>query len=312
MISQEEGLHLKQFINHLIVAASVLCALAYRMTAGEVARVGDQIVSSEAVRQTVARNGYNIFDPASVKKGLDDAVQFELLAAEAKKLGLDKEPVVARQIKELLVQKLLEEKVDAQLVGLHFSDSELKSYYEAHANDFRRPALAKGYVLTLLNTSGREAETHAKMAEALQGWKLSKKLDAVVKQYTDDPSERTSGGLSDYFVEGRPGRRYPLDVEEAMLALKLRGDVAGPILTPRAWYFVALIERRDAQPTPFEQARADIHKRLVRERRAKLLADYCDSLKKEFPVTINEAQLKAVAEASKLGAGPPPLPVETP
>ena len=53
-----------------------------------------------------------------MKKGLDDAVRFELLAAEAGKLGLDKDPAIARQIKELLVQRLVAEKVDKPLAGL--------------------------------------------------------------------------------------------------------------------------------------------------------------------------------------------------
>ena len=280
--------------------------------AGEVAKVGTTSISTETVRQTVARNGYNVFDEASVKKGLDDAIQFELFAFEAKKLGLDNDPLLARQIKELLVQKLISQKVDATLSAKTFSDDEPRGYYNSHTNEFRRPAIAKGYVLTVLIGEGKADEAKAKAENFLAEWKDTTKPDAVVKQYSDDAGERVSGGLSNFFVEGQAGRRYPLAVEEGMLALKLRGEFAGPITTSRANYFIRLAERRDSQPTAFEQVRAEIHRRLLREERQKLLSEYGESLKKEIPVTVDEAQLKAAVETSKPGGGPPSIPADAP
>jgi len=284
----------------------VLCLLfVARASAAEVARVGNEVITAESVRQTVARNGYNIFDEASVKKGVEDAVQFELLAAEAKKIGLDQDPAVVKQIKELLVQRLLAEKVDKPLAGYRAAPEEVQAYFEAHTNQFRRAAMARGTIITLLINQGNEAEARSKAAMALQELKTSLKPEAVARAYSEDPSEKMNGGLSNFFVEGDPSRRYPQAVSDAMLGLKSRGEVAGPIASPRALYLVKLVERREAQPMPFEQVKAEIHKRLHRVRREKLLAEYCEGLKKEFPVTVNEAELKAAVERSKPGAGPP-------
>jgi peptidyl-prolyl cis-trans isomerase C len=307
----------------------LVCFVA-ALQGAEVARVGDAVITSDSVRQTVARNGYNIYDEASVKRGLEDAVQFELLAAEAKRQGLDQEPVMARRIKELLVQQLLAEKVDGPLGTLHFSSEELRTYYDAHTNDFRRAALARGVVITVLIEPGKEAEAQAKARRALEELKDLQpsfatavgnqkfKIEnpggaaAIVKKYSDDPGERLSGGVSDFFVEGQPGRRYPKEVEEAMLGLRRRGEVAGPVPTARALYLIRLTERRDAQLTAFEQARAEVQRRLVRERRQKLVAEFCEELKKDFPVTVNEPALKEAVQASQPSAGPPGVPGSTP
>ena len=184
----------------------------------------------------------------------------------------------------------------------------MQAYFQAHTNEFHRPALARGTVITILIKQGNEAEAQSKAAMALQELKTSMKPDAVVRAYSDDPSEKVNGGMSSFFVEGEPSRRYPQAVADAMLGLKLRGDVAGPIASPRALYLIKLAERRDAQPMPYEQVKAEIYKRLQRAQREKLMAEYCESLKKEFPVTVNEAQLKAAVQASKPGGGPPGVP----
>jgi parvulin-like peptidyl-prolyl isomerase len=280
--------------------------------AAEVARLGYAIITADALRQTVARSGYDIFDEASIRRGLQDAIQFELLAAEAKKLNLEHDPAIERQIKELLVQRLLNDEIDKPLAGLHFSDEQLKSYYDAHTSDFRRPALARGNVLTILIAQGKETEAHAKGALALEEWKTTHKPEAVVKKYSDDPSERISGGLTDYFIEGQQNRRYPPAVADAMLKLQLRGDVTGPISTPRALYLVGLVERQDPKLTPFDQSKPEIQKRLLRERRDKALAEYCESLKTQFPVSVNEVELKSAVQSAKPGAGPPRGPVDVP
>jgi len=312
-----------------LLASLGLSPFAFCLRGAEVARVGDTVITTDTVRQTVARNGYNIFEEASARQGLDDAIQFELLAAEAKKLGLDQDPTLARQVKELLVQRLLAQKVDGPLATVRFSDDELLAYYQSHTNDFRKPAIARGHVLTILIAEGKSAEAETKAKQALEEWKtltpsLSHRMgegvrrtgeggasatpESIVKKYSDDPAERINGGQSNFFVDGQPSRRYPPEVEAAMLALKLRGEVTGLIRTPKALYIVGLIERRDAQLTPFDQTKAEVHKRLVRERRQQLLAEYCESLKKDFPVTVNAQALKDAVQPSKPGGGPPSVP----
>jgi len=284
----------------------------FNLFSTEVAKVGETTISFDAVQQTIARQGYNLADEASLRKGLDEAVRFELLAAEAKKLGLENDPTITRQIKELLVQRLVTEKIDKPLASYRATPVEVQAYFAAHTNDFRRPALARGTVITIFFGQGAEAEAQSKAAMALQELKATLKPDAVVRAYADDPGEKVNGGMSNFFIEGEQSRRYPQPVADAMLGLKLRGDTAGPIATPRALYLIKLAERRDAQPMPYEQVKAEIYKRLQHEQREKMLAAFCEDLKKEFPVTVNEARLKTALPKPTGQGAPPPAPFDSP
>lgn len=302
----------KKFRFIFLLAFLPLCAFALNIFSAEVAKVGDATITTETLNQTVARQGYNIYEEASVRNGLDDAVRFELLAAEAKKLGLDKDPAMEQRIKELLVQRLVTKKIDQPLASYQATPEEVQAYFAAHTNEFHRPALARGTVITILISQGNEAEAQSKAAMALQELKTTLKPETVVHAYSDDPSEKVSGGLSNFFIEGEQSRRYPQAVADAMLALKTRGDTTGPISSLRALYVIKLAERRDAQPMPYEQVKAEIYKRLQHEQREKLLAEFCESLKKEFPVTVNEAELKAAFPKPAAQGGPPPRPTDSP
>ncbi|MCL4180536.1 MAG: peptidyl-prolyl cis-trans isomerase [Verrucomicrobia bacterium] len=278
--------------------------------AAEVARVADAPITIETVRQTIARQGYNIYEEASAKQALDDAIRFELLAAEARKLGLDRDPVIVQQLKQWMVEKLVAEKIDAALKATTFTDDELRAWYDANVNEFTKPTIARGAVLTVFITEGRTKEAKARADEALGRLGSGERFETVVRQYSDDPAERISGGATSWLAEAPASRRYPPEVVTAMLALQRPGEVGGPVPTAKAFYLVTLAEKRLAQTTPFEAAKNEVRQRLYRERRQQALDAYCETLRKEFPVTLNEAELKKAVEPTTPNSGPPMGPVE--
>ncbi len=282
------------------------------LPAAEVARVGSAVVTTEAVRQAIARGGYNVFEEASARRGLEDAINFELAAENATQLGLDKDPELAKQIKELLVQKWMADKVDAALKGQKFTDAELKKYYDDHVSEFSRPALARGQVLTLFIAPGKESEAAKKAADVEAQLKLGQKFDLLVRRMSDDPGERISGGNSNWMVEKQASRRYPPEVQSAMFSLAKPGDISPPVKTPKAIYFVSLGEKRPGDVTPLEPIKAEVSSRLYAAKRQQLFREYCEALKKNIPVTVNEAELKKLVEPSKPGSGPPRGPVSVP
>ena len=286
-------------------ASLLLCAFALNLPATEVARVGETVITTETVRETMARQGYNLYDSASVNKALDDAVRFELLAAEAKRLGLDKDADLQRRIKELLVDRLLREKASLLQPEPAFAEAELRAYYESHTNDFRRPTVVRGSVLTIYLREGQEEAARQKAADALRAWKSGEAVATVLRKYSDDPSERVAGDAGSAFIEGQSSRRYPQVVADAMFGLQLRGQVAAPVETPRAIYLIGLAERINGAPEPFEKVKRDIQRLLGQQVREKAYAAYCESLKKQFPVSVNDEELKKIVQQLNADARPP-------
>lgn len=286
-------------------ASLLLCVFALTLSAAEVARVGSSIITADTVRETAARQGYHLYEEASLKKGLDDAIRFELLAAEAKRLGLDRDAELQRRIKELLVDRLLRNKAPELDADRTPTEAELRAYYEAHANDFRRPTVVRGPVLTIFLREGQEAAARQKAADALREWKAGEPVESVLRKYAEDPSERVGGAQGSAFIEGQASRRYPEAVAAAMFSLNSRGEVATPVETPRALYLVGLTERINGGPQSFEQVKRDIQRAMGQAQRAAAEAAYCDSLKKQFPVVVNEEELRKLRQQLQADTRPP-------
>ena len=292
-----------------LLCLSLLTSAATGVETNVVATVAGTTITAGKLRQTILRDGYNVFEVESARKALDETVQFELLAAAARKSSLDQRPDVAERIKQILVESYIAEKVDQPLQGVTTPEAELKAYYESHPAEFSQPALARGQVLTLWIPEGKETEVLAKAGEALNELKAGKTFEGLTAQLSDDPSERVSRGAPTWFTEGKSNRRYPDAVLAALFASKV-GDVSAPITTPRAIYLVKLAEKRVAIVRPFEEAKPALVRAVLLARRQQTLADLTAKLQKEFPVKVDEARLSDALEKSSPGGGPPQGPVD--
>ena len=298
------------FIQFVMVAGlSLLTSVATVAETNVVATVAGAPVTIGKVRQTILRNGYNVFEADSARKALDESVQFELLAAAAKKIGMDQRADVAERIKQILVESYTAEKVDQPLQGIAPPEAELKAYYDSHPAEFSQPALARGQVLTIWIPEGKETEVLARAGEALNALKNGKAFEELTAQFSDDPSERVGRGAPTWFTEGKSNRRYPDRVIAALFASKV-GEVSGPIKTPRAVYLVKLAEKRDSVVRPFNEAKPVLARAVLLARRQSALAELTSNLKKEFPVKVDEARLSDAVEKSSPGGGPPQGPVD--
>ncbi len=276
------------------------------------ATIGDQTITAEKVRQTIARNGYNVFELDSAKKALNDVINTEVLAITARQQGYDKDPEVADRIKQLLVEKYVQDKVDKPLQGITPTDDELKAYYESHQAEFSQPSLARAQLLTLMVREGKAAEALTRANEALAAIKNGKTFEEVAAQNSDDPSERVSKGAPTWFTEGRANRRYPSEVTTALFKLNKPGEMAGPIETPRGMYLVKLAEKRPAIVRSFAESKTTVLRAVQHEKRQQAYADLCAKLRESIPVKLDESQLQDAVEKSAPGDGPPRGPVNTP
>src|SRR6266403_1093141 len=135
--------------------ASVLCiALAAapackksEKSGPAVARVGDEVITADEVRQRLnetspfLRARYSTIERK--KEFLENMVRNELLAQEAIRQGYDKSPAVREQMKRAMIQELIKKQLDAKLSGSDIPDEELKKFYEAHIDEFVKPERAR-------------------------------------------------------------------------------------------------------------------------------------------------------------------------
>ncbi|QRN93040.1 SurA N-terminal domain-containing protein [Archangium violaceum] len=107
-----------------------------------VARVGDSTITLQELKARLDEQPPAIrarYTTAERKKEfLENQIRVELLAQEARKQGLDKDPEVLASLERLMVQKLLQ-KHAATLENQPVSEAELQKYYQEHLSDFGSP-----------------------------------------------------------------------------------------------------------------------------------------------------------------------------
>lgn len=275
------------------------------------ARVGDTPVTLAALQIIAAQNGYDLTDPAQAKLALRDAVNLEILAAEASARGYPQDPDIVRYVKAQSVQKLLLDTVDApDQQPARPSESELRDYYHAHSAEFTSPTLARARVLALLKRPGQETALQEKLA-AVQAAIAAGQLpfSELVTRFSDEPAARSHGGLTPWLVMGEPSKQFPDALLDAVFVSTDLTKIAGPIAHKDWIYFVQTTERRDGKVTPFEQAEADIARRLHRGKRLQAYDRYVSRLEETADVRIFEDKLKEALLSASARPGPPMGPV---
>ena len=297
LCGHKKNLSLSAFICGLIICGSGF--------ADPIATVGQEQITADQVRVTAAKKGYSLHDEYSANQALTETITFELLAAEAEKLGYLDDPEIVQMAKSMAVQKLVAEKVDRQLKKTPLTEEQLKAYYDAHPEEFSKPTLAKGRVLMVLNREGARERFDEAVAKAQAG----KAFDSIVQEYSDDASARANGGMSNWQIQGNETRRYPGQVLDALFALSDKGTISEPIITEKAFYLVQLEERRDGKVTDYETAKRTISRKLYTRARQDAYTAYVETLKGDISVKINQNALKEAMEKASAGDGPPSGPV---
>lgn len=275
-----------------------------------VAQVGSESITFDAVRTTAAHNGHNLTKKEEAEKALRDAVNLELLAAEAEKLGYTKEPSIRHLVKSMAVQKLVSERVDAEMPKQDkLGEEELRAYYEAHKEEFSQPTLARAQLLFVMKRDGGAEALAKKNEDVTQALANGVAFGEIVKRFSDNPSVQADGGVTNWLIKGQSNVQYPPELLTAIFGSPSPDHVFGPVETTQGFYWGKIVEKREGKVTPFEEARGQIAQRVAREKRLELYDKYVEKLKKDHPVSVFPERLEKALESSQQQTGPPMGPV---
>lgn len=222
-----------------------------------VARVMDTSVwSSDVRREAVAQGLVEEGEPLDVqselfRRVLDEVVDQKLLAAEARRRGLDKDEATLRRL-EAVRERILGDILVEQVVSGAVSDQAIQRLY---AEQQRRAQLSEELRVRLI-LSQTKAQAEAVLGVLGQG----AAFEAVAVQRSTDPATKYSGGDLGYST---------LDVLPDSFAAVLRGQptgkVVGPVQAPNGWAVLRIEDRRQEAPPTLDQARPLIIRYLTYE-----------------------------------------------
>jgi len=254
------------------------------------------------------RGRYNTLERR--KEFLDILVQNEVLAAEARRQGLDKDADVQMALKKVMIQKLVQRVLADPKDGSSASDADAQKYFDEHRPEFYHPRRVRLAAVSFASDAGspKRAKDLAQARKALAKLKADEKknplaFNAVVTEFSEDNANKASGGDLGFKTEEELAKAFSPEFAQATLALK-QGETSGVLESPKGVHIVKFLGQQEEVNRTFDQVKPQIVNRLTREKRQKDFQDWVKKLKDDAGVKVDEKALEAVEIAG--AAGPTP------
>ena len=188
------------------------------------------------------------------------------LAEKARELGLDKDPVVQRQ---------LQQAQDAVLADLYLEhlgqnapkidyEARAKELYEADPSSYVRPE-AVNLQTILISLNGRTRDMALKRAQQVYEEAKSGKEDflQLAARYSDDHDKVRNGGDLGW----NSPKSFVAPVSRWLEEPHEKGEISPPIESEYGFHIIRFVDRRKAEPIPF----AEVKNRIIRAERDRLV-----------------------------------------
>ncbi len=240
---------------------------------------------------------------------LKNMIDVQLLADEAKKLGLDRDPAVLDEQRQILVAWMRAQLAKQIPTPNELPETEVRAWYDAHADLFDDPERRRvAQIVSGSEDAAKKAYDEAKVA-APNGW------GPIVARYSDEKPGATeapemAGDLG--FVtaptdtHATPNPKATPAVRTAAFALAKVGDVSAPFKDDKGWHVLKLIAKNDARHQSFADVQHTVRTRLAQDRRAAAEKALIEEIRKSTKIEIDEGSLAAAASGMAIGPTPSP------
>ncbi len=187
---------------------------------------------------------------------LDQMINMQLIAAQAEKDGLEKDPDVATRVALLRTQILADAAAQKYVKSNEPSDQELHAAYDAATDK------------TEYHASHILVPTKEKADQLIKKIKSGAKFEDVAKSDSTDNSKANGGDLG-WFTTARMVKPFG----DAVKVLKKGEITTDPVQTQYGWHIIKLEDTRDA---PFDQMKGQLTNVIMQKK----FQEYIDGLKK--------------------------------
>jgi parvulin-like peptidyl-prolyl isomerase len=222
---------------------------------------------------------------AGKRQFAENIVQLTILAGDAEKKGLDKDPLVQEQIavsrKDILARAMF----DDITKNTKIDDASLQAYYDAHKNEYES-VKAKHILIRVKGAPMPAAEGKPELTDEqalAKANEIRAKLvaggdfAAIAKSDSDDAASGAQGGDLGEF---RKGMMVP-PFEQAAFSLKI-GEISQPVKSPFGYHIIVVQEHKVKS---LDDARADIEKTV----RPELARKAVEALRAQATVKIDDS-----------------------
>src|SRR5262245_39523705 len=246
-----------------------------------VARVGSRVITVGDLEQRL--NEQSVFErdkyrsDEAKKEFLDRVVRYELLAEEGLRRGYDRDPEIVRAFRQQIATKVVKEEFLSDQRSAA-SKADVKKYYREHQDEFRQERQVRALQIVLDDRASAERvleQVRRLPADDIDGFR-----GLVAKYSRDDTTKQRGGDL--LFVDAKSVMRRPL--LQAILSLKERGEIAGPVDVDGRFHILKVAEVHDSVVRPLAEAEVAVRRRLAQLQQERDAEALLARLQKQFRV----------------------------
>ncbi|MBN4077378.1 peptidyl-prolyl cis-trans isomerase [Sulfobacillus acidophilus] len=221
---------------------------------------------------------------------LEGYIRKELLSQQAVKLGYLDDQEIQTEIKEILSQRLIKDKIDNSPAVTQISDEDLKAYYDANNSLYNRPEKMRAQFAFIpfgknkTNSLKKANELWAEVSEKTK--KQNKKEFKTLAQKYYDFKNTKDGGSFKYMAKEEMTTKFGKNAQEALWAIKGKYQVSSVTKGKDGYYIFMHTGKRKKKETSFEQAKKHAMRKIKKERKQEQFDRYLNELKKSFEVTV--------------------------
>ncbi len=240
---------------------------------------------------------------------LDNLIRQEVLAAEAERQGLDKDPDVRNTLRKIMVQKLVQKRFQQDAANADVPDADVQKYYEDHKTEYVRARRVRVQAI-VFNAAAGTPERAKKLALAkktLQKIHADEKKNPLafsqaVAEQSEDAVSKAAGGDLQFRTREELEQAYSKELADAAFALKV-GETSGVVESPKGIYLAKFAGEQPEMNRTLEQMKPQIQARLSREKKTKEFDEWLRGLKEKAKVSVDEKALEAVEVAAPVQGG---------
>lgn len=269
---------MKRFTYLIILLLIISCA---EKEQDVIVRIDGSKFTKSELEKYVPQSEYKKLTDENLKELLDNWVEQEILYLEAKKRGLEREDsikfVLDQYKKNLLVMELARREFSGTV-----GESEIREYFEEHKDEFLYAVKLGQIVLPNYDIAVRTLE---EIKAGADFFKLARERSLT---RFGSPEEATI--VTDYLQRGGVA---DFSTEEIIFNMK-PGDLSEVIPFLQGTYLIIkMVDKKKVKSTAdYNKHRDAIYNYLITKKYQDFLAEYVDSLKPQYKITIDLSPLK--------------------
>jgi peptidyl-prolyl cis-trans isomerase C len=220
------------------------------------------------LKSLLQQSGKSPSDLSPEQKGqvLDELISTDVIAAEAVKNGVDKDPDVIARLELLRMRVLADAQSQKYLKDKEPTDAELHAQYDIAVGNLDKTEYKGRHILVA---------SKEKAQELIKKIKGGAKFEDVAKAESTD-SSKTNGGDLGWFTPSRMAKPFG----DAVRSMKKGEMTQEPVQTQFGWHIIKIDDTREATPPPFDQVKPQLTNQVMQKK----LLEYIEGLKKSATI----------------------------